>query len=75
MNYKIFFNNKRHIKSISHIAEIIPLAITGLIFAHIKILKIFIKHRIKFILYFITILIFIYNYNVFGDFKGFLIVE
>ena len=71
MNYKIFFKHKRHIKSISHIAEIIPFAITGLTFAHIKILKIFVNHRIKFIIYFITILIIIYNYNVFGHFKGF----
>lgn len=72
INYKIFIKyEKAYIRSISHIAEIIPFAITGITFAHIKILKIFVNHRIKFIFFFITILIIIYNYNIFGDFKGF----
>ena len=72
MNYKIFIKYKKaHIRSISHIVEIIPFAITGLTFGHTKILQIFINHRIKFIFYFITIVIIIYNYNVFDNFKGF----
>ena len=72
INYKIFIKYKKaHIRSISHIVEIIPFAITGLTFAHIKILKIFINHRIKSIFYFIIILIIIYNYNIFDNFKGF----
>jgi hypothetical protein len=48
----------------------LPMAITGLTLAHLNILTIFNNHRIKFMLYFIAILLFIYNYNVFGDFKG-----
>ena len=71
INYNIFKSYSLHLRAGSHLIEMIPIAIAGLTLAHLNILTLFNNHRIKFMLYFITILLFIYNYNVFGVFKGF----
>lgn len=71
INYNIFNSYSLHLRAGSHLIEMLPIAITGLTLAHLNIQTIFNNHRIKFMLYFIAILLFIYNYNVFGVFKGF----
>ena len=71
INYNIFKSYSYHLRAGSHLIEMLPIAITGLTLAHLNILTIFNNHRIKFMFYFISILLFIYNYNVFGEFKGF----
>ena len=71
INYNIFNSYSLHLRAGSHLIEMLPIAITGLTLAHLNILTIFNNHRIKFMLYFFAILLFIYNYNVFGEFKGF----
>ena len=70
-NYNIFYRYKKHLRATSHIVEMLPIAISGLILAYLEILKKLSNHRIKSIVYCFTILSLIYNYNIFGSFKGF----
>ena len=49
----------------------LPIAITGIIFAHIELLEQLKNHRNKSIFFSSFILYLIYNYNVFGNFNGF----
>lgn len=70
-NYNLFFKQRPHIRSVSHIIEMLPIAITGITLAHIQLLQKLKNHRNKSILYSLVILLFIYKYNVFGNFKGF----
>ena len=72
INFIFFSKYKPHIRSFSHIIEMLPIAITGIIFAHIELLKQLKNHRNKSIFFSLVILFFIYKYNVFGNFKGFL---
>ena len=71
INYRIFFHYKPPLRSISHIAEMIPIAVTGLSLRNIDIFKILSNYKIKSISFSMISLYFIYNYNVFGEFKGF----
>ena len=60
---------------VSHLAEMIPIAVTGLTIGYIKLLDSLKNYRIKTIVFFIesfALYIIIYNYNIFGEFKGFL---
>ena len=71
MNYNIFNRYKPHLRATSHIIEMTPIAISGIILAKIEILKNLTNHRIKVIFFCFMILFLLYNYNIFGDFKGF----
>ena len=71
INYKVFYRYKSHLRATSHIIEMTPIAISGLILANIEILKKLSNHKIKSIFFCFFYLFLIYNYKVFGDFKGF----
>jgi hypothetical protein len=71
INYKIFFHYSPHLRSVSHIAEMIPIAVTGLTLRNIDIFKSLSINKKKSIFFSMISLYFIYNYNVFGQFKGF----
>ena len=71
INYKIFYRYQKHLRATSHIIEMTPIAISGLILANIEILKKLSNHKIKSIFFCFFYLFLIYNYKVFGDFKGF----
>ena len=70
INYRIFFHYPAYLRSVSHIAEMMPIAVTGLNLRNKDIFKILSINKIKFISFSMTSLYFIYNYNVFGQFKG-----
>ena len=71
INYKIFNKFQLHLRSVSHLAEMIPIAVTGITIGYIKLLDLLKKDRIKSMAFCLIILYFIYNYNIFGEFKGF----
>ena len=71
INYKVFYRYKSHIRATSHIIEMTPIAIIGLILANIEIFKNLSNHKIKSIFFCFIFLFLIYNYNVFGQFRGF----
>ena len=71
INYKIFIKYKRHLRAVSHFFEMMPIAVTGLTLGYIKIMSLLSIYRIKTIFFSIVILCFIYNYNIFGEFRGF----
>ena len=66
INYNLFHKHKEHLRATSHIIEMVPIAITN-----IEILKKLNNHRKKSIFFCLTILLLKYNYNIFGNFKGF----
>lgn len=70
-NYKIFSNHRPHLRSVSHIAEMIPIAVTGINICSIKLLKTLNNSYKESIFVSIIVLYFIYNYKVFGEFNGF----
>ena len=70
-NYIIFFNYKPYIRSVSHIVEMIPIAVTGINLSSIQLLRLLKINYKKSICYSIILLYFIYKYNVFGYFNGF----
>ena len=74
INYKIFDKYPNHIRILSYIIEMMPIAIAGLILKNIDILKKISNDKIKYILFSIIALYFIYNYNIFGNIKGFYFV-
>jgi len=71
INYRIFFHYQAYLRSVSHIAEMMPIAVTGLTLRNKDIFKALSNNKIKSIYFSMTTLYFIYNYNVFGQFKGF----
>ena len=71
INYRIFFYYSPHLRSVSHIAEMMPIAVTGLTLKNIDIIKILSNKKIKSISFSMISLYFIYNYNLFGQFNGF----
>ena len=71
MNYNIFNRYKKHLRTTKHFIDLVPIAITGLILANIEIVKKLGNHRIKTIIFCFMILFLIYNYKIFGNFKGF----
>ena len=71
INYTNYFNYPLYLKSISHIAEMMPIAITGLTLRNIDIFKALSNNKIKSISFSMIFLYFIYNYNVFGQFNRF----
>jgi len=71
INYRIFFHYQAYLRSVSHIAEMMPIAVTGLTLRNKDIFKALSNNKIKSIYFSLTSLYFIYNYNVFGQFKGF----
>lgn len=71
INYQIFSEYKPHLRSISHIAEMMPIASTGITLASIDILKKLEKIKVKTLFFCIVVLFFTYNYNLFGEFRGF----
>ena len=62
---------KPHIRSFYLIIEMLPIAITGIMFAHIELLEQLKNHRNKSIFFSLFILYFIYKYNVFVNVNGF----
>lgn len=71
INYKIFHEYPIHIRIISYIFEMMPIAVTGLILRNIDILKKISNDKKNAFFFSIIVLYFIYNYNVFGEIKGF----
>jgi len=71
INYNIFIKYKRHLRSVSHFFEMMPIAVTGLTLGYINIMKQLINYRMKSIFFSIVILSFIYNYNICGEFRAF----
>jgi len=71
INYRIFFHYRAYLRSFSHIAEMLPIAVTGLTLRNIDLFKTLSNNKIKSIYFSITSLYFLYNYNVFDQFKGF----
>ncbi len=71
INFKIFNNYRSHLRAVSHFAEMIPIATTGLNLGYIKILDFLKNYRVKSIFFSIIILLFIYNFNILGEFRGF----
>ena len=72
INYEIFFHCSLHLRPVSHIAEMIPIAVTGLTLKKIDIFKALSNDKRKSIFFSMISLYFIYNFNVFGKFKGFI---
>ena len=71
MNYNLFNRHKVHLRATSHIIEMAPIAITGLYLANFEILKNLNNYRKESIFFCFGFLLLIYNYNIFGYFKGF----
>jgi len=71
INYNIFYLYPTYIIGVSRIIEMMPIAVTGLCLRNINIFKTIKNDKIKYIFFSMIILFFIYNYNVFGNFKGF----
>jgi len=71
INYKIFHQYPFYIRILSFIIEMMPIAITGLILRNIDIFKIISNDKKKSIFFSIIAIFFIYNYNIFGEIKGF----
>ena len=69
INYKIFI--KYSIKSGSWVVDMMPIAITGLTLRKRDIFKDLSNDKQKSIFCSIITLLFIYNYNIFGQFRGF----
>ena len=74
INYIIFSDLTIHLRTLARIIDMLPISITGLILSSFKLLLILKKNIIKNFFCFIIIFSFIYNYNfnIFGNFKGFL---
>lgn len=71
-NYNIFkLYDERIFCSLGYICEIIPITISGLLFASLKINKKIETHRKKTIITSILILYCLFKYNIFSDLKGF----
>ena len=63
INYKIFNQYPNHVRILSYIIEMMPIAITGLILKKIDIFKKISHDKTKYIFFSIIALYFIYNYN------------
>ena len=72
INYKIFFKYSIDLRSGSWVVDMMPIAVTGLTLRKRDIFKNLSNDKIKSIFFSIITLFFIYNYNVFGQFRGFL---
>ena len=71
-NYNLFKNYKRNIiLSIGYICEILPLTVSGILFASFKVIEKLEIHRKKSILISIIVLYCLFKYNIFYDLKGF----
>jgi len=71
INYNIFYLYPEYMLGVSRIIEMMPIAVTGLVLKNIDIFKTIKNDKKKYISFSMIILFFIYNYNVFGNFKGF----
>lgn len=71
INYNFFYLYPTYIIGVSRIIEMMPIAVTGLCLKNIDIFKTIKNDKIKYISFSMIIFFFIYNYNVFGKFKGF----
>lgn len=69
INYNIFINYTPKISQLSRIIEMLPIAITGINLCFMDLLNILKIHYKKSIFFSIIIFYFIYNYNIFGEFK------
>jgi len=71
INFKLFYNYKKYLRSVSHIAEMIPLASTGITLGFIDILKKLENHKIFSLILSFLILLITYNYKIYEKFRGF----
>ena len=72
INYKIFFKYSIVLRTGSWVVDMMPIAVTGLTLRKRDIFKNLSHDKIKNIIFSIITLFFIYNYNIFGKFRGFL---
>lgn len=70
-NYIFFVNFNQPLRSISHIVEMMPIAVTGLTLGSKEILEKLKNYRKKSVIFSLSFLYLIYNYNIFGNFKSF----
>lgn len=71
ININIFYSYPLYLKVVPRITEMMPIALTGLTLKNIDLLKTIKNDKIKNASFSMIIIFFIYNYNVFGKFKGF----
>lgn len=71
INYILFANFSPPLRSVSHFVEMMPIAVTGITLGSKEILEKLKNCKKNSIILCLTFLYFIYNYNIFGDFKGF----
>ena len=72
INYCIFSKYEAYFRAVSRLAEMMPIASTGIILSSIKLLKQLENHKLYSLFFCFVILYFTYNYNIFGGFRGFL---
>ena len=71
LNFKLFRKCNYYLVSASRLAEMLPIALTGLILGSIKLLKTLEKNKNYSFFFSFIILYFTYNYNLFTEFRGF----
>jgi len=72
INYNIFNSYPPYFIGVSRTIEMMPIAATGLTLKNIDIFRTIKNDKIKYISFSMIIIFFIYNYNVFSEFRGFL---